>query len=573
MNFINNIFNNINFYLNDKIKLRFYIAFILTLFASIIELIGVASLPLLLSFFFENQTNSNINKIKEIINLPDTVIILPIIILIIFLFKNFFLAFVYFFEDKLSKDINISLKSNLFNGYLKLPFKHYLKNNSSTFVRNIIDDTDNVSWYFSVLFVFGREILTVTLITSYLIFIDYKTTLTLLLIFIILVGVYYTTLKNKVRDYSYKNLNYRKYQLKNLSQTFETIDLIKIFDKISHFKNIFDNITDSKEKYNFYINYLSRLPKLILELTAIFAIIFVIIKLSTSNIPNENFISYIALLIICIVRFIPAFTAITNSLVIMKKVKVSVDRIQNIYKTIIKNQSIITNEKVSKFVDTDHIAINVSNLSFKYEDTNKFIFEKKNFKFETNDNVALVGPSGSGKSTFIKILIGLLEPTFGEIKYNSNNIFLNLKDWQKLIGYIPQKIFLQDDTILKNIAFGVKDENIDKDRVEKVIKLAKLEKFINNLPQGLNSKVGNQGSNISGGQLQRIGIARALYGIPEILIMDEATNALDEKTEKEIIDSINSLDEIKIKIIISHRNSTVKSCNKIIQFDKNDTKK
>lgn len=573
MKFFKDNIANLNFYLDNKFKKKFFLIFVLTLFASLIELIGVASLPLLVGIFFENSINPILTELQLITKIENPLMFISTIVLFIFIFKNFFLSFAYFVENKFAKDLNVYLKDKLHQGYLSLPFKYYLNDNPSTFTRNILDDTENISWYFNVLILLLRETITVLFITSYLIYSDFQTTLSLIIFFSCISFLFYFSLKNKISYFSKNDLMYRRYQLKSLTQTFETIEIIKILNKYNFFKEKFKKFTELKEKYNFYINYLNRLPRLILELSAIFAIVYVIYKFSQNNFSNKDFIAYLTLLIVCIVRFIPAFTSITNSMVILRKVDISVERVKKIINLI--NQNKIKNNfksDIQNKIISEKNKIEIKNIDFSYNQEKK-ILKDLSLTIEDKDTIALIGSSGNGKSTLVKILLGLLKPTKGEICFNAKDIHQNIESWYKKIGYIPQKIYLHDESIKNNIAFGIEDEEIDYDKLNEVIKLSNLDNFIKNLPSGINTSVGNQGSNISGGQLQRIGIARVLYASPEIIIMDEATNSLDEITEKKVIESINNIDQVKIKIIISHRQSTVESCNKIYLLENGNIKK
>ena len=572
MNYIREILSNYHFYLDNQFKLRFLFIFILTLLASVIELLGVASLPLLVGLFLENSASPYLEEIKNYIKIEKPILFVSIVILFIFIFKNFFLAFVYYIENVFGKDLNIFLKHKLYKGYLSLPYSYYLNDNPSIFTRNILDDTENVNWYFNVINILLREIITVIFLTSYLIFSDVKTTMSLLIFFSVITYLFYYIIKNKISYFIKNDLFFRKQQLQSLTQSFETIEIIKILKKSDFFETKFKEFTGSKEKFNFYINFLNRLPRLILELAAIFAIVMVIFQFIYYDYNSKDFIPYLTLLIICIIRFIPAFTAITNSLVIIRKVKVSVDRVKNKINEINKNNIKYEEDKKNKnFEFSTNKKIEIKKINFFYNNGNK-VLDNLSFSIEENDSVALIGPSGSGKSTLIKNLLGLLKPKNGEILYNNQNIYKNIASWHGIISYIPQKIYLLDDTIKNNIAFGVEENDINEEKLDNVIKLSNLKSFINNLKNNINTNVGNQGSNISGGQLQRIGIARALYSAPKILIMDEATNSLDEETEKKVIESINNINQIKIKIIISHRQSTVNSCNKIYLLDKGNIK-
>ena len=212
--------------------------------------------------------------------------------------------------------------------------------------------------------------------------------------------------------------------------------------------------------------------------------------------------------------------------------------------------------------------INLTNLYFSYPTRKEFSVSKLSMVIKKGDSVGIIGETGSGKSTLINLLIGLLKPSEGTVDVDKLNINSNLSEWYKKIGYVPQSVYLTDDSIRKNIAFGLMDDHIDDDLVVKALEKANLNEFINSLPKGLETIVGEKGIMLSGGQQQRIGIARALYRDPEILILDEATSSLDSLTEKKIMDSVQSLKRKKTLIIVTHRIVTVKNCDKIFFIDK-----
>ena len=211
--------------------------------------------------------------------------------------------------------------------------------------------------------------------------------------------------------------------------------------------------------------------------------------------------------------------------------------------------------------------IEANNISFKFPKSEKFLFQDISLKIYKNEAIGIYGETGAGKSTLIDILTGILKPSDGSVLCDNQEIEKNIKSWQSRIGYVPQEIFLIDDSIINNIAFGIRKEKINLKRINEVIKLSQLENFINTLPRGAETKVGERGIKLSGGQKQRIGIARALYKNPDLLIFDEATSSLDENTEKKIIETINSFKQKKTMIIISHRIVTLKNCDRTYKIE------
>ena len=214
----------------------------------------------------------------------------------------------------------------------------------------------------------------------------------------------------------------------------------------------------------------------------------------------------------------------------------------------------------------------ISKILRKSNGNNVFAVNGVTFKIQKGKTIGLIGESGIGKTTLINMILGLIQPTNGSIHVDGINIFENIKNWQSQIGYVPQDIYLSDDTIRKNIAFGLPEEKIDNIAVNKAVTNAKLDSFVNKLSNGLNTKIGEFGDRISGGQRQRIAIARALYTNPKVFVLDECTNSLDSNTEKQIINEVNSLKGKKTIIMISHRSSTLENCDHIYKIDKEGLK-
>ena len=212
--------------------------------------------------------------------------------------------------------------------------------------------------------------------------------------------------------------------------------------------------------------------------------------------------------------------------------------------------------------------IDLKNINFRYSDSNPFILRDINLNIKKGTTIGLIGESGIGKTTLINIILGLIQPTKGSIHVDGISISENIKSWQSQIGYVPQNIYLADDTIKKNIAFALPEEKIDNNLVKKAVMNAKLDDLINSLNNGLDTNVGEFGDKISGGQRQRIAIARALYTDPKVLILDECTNSLDVKNEKQILNEVNSFKGKKTIIMITHRLLTLENCDRIYRVDK-----
>ena len=243
----------------------------------------------------------------------------------------------------------------------------------------------------------------------------------------------------------------------------------------------------------------------------------------------------------------------------------SVPSLELIYNDLKSVENLIVKSRIVdndwKFKDT----VKVSHVSYHYPDSEENVLKDINLEIKKGTTVAIIGASGAGKTTLIDVLLGLLEPQYGKLYADGMDVEKNLSTWQKEIGYIPQVIYLSDDSIRNNIAFGIEKEKIDDEAIISALRQAQLHEFVQNLPNGLDTFVGDRGVRLSGGQRQRIGIARALYHNPEILVLDEATSALDNETETAVMEAINSLQGLKTMIIIAHRLTTIQNADAIYE--------
>ncbi|MDA9631035.1 ATP-binding cassette domain-containing protein, partial [Flavobacteriaceae bacterium] len=306
---------------------------------------------------------------------------------------------------------------------------------------------------------------------------------------------------------------------------------------------------------------LRQVPRYYLELLSVFTLIFFVFIMLSQNKNVDNVIITLGVFVAATFRILPSINRILGSLQHIKYYKSSIDLLYKEFElTDYENQT----PKLNCKRKTPHKLISLNQLCFTYPGTKKTILDKVSLALDVGSTIGIIGVSGSGKSTLVNIIVGLFQPTSGEILIDKKfNIQTDLKAWQKAIGYVSQDVFLSDDSILMNVAFGIDKEQIDIDLIGKVLYQSQLTELIESLPDGYDTKVGERGVQLSGGQKQRIGIARALYRQPDILILDEATSALDTKTEEDIMISIDHLKGQMTIIIVTHRLVTLKNCDKI----------
>ena len=347
---------------------------------------------------------------------------------------------------------------------------------------------------------------------------------------------------------------------KIINQILVSIIEVKLYDKSKYFLNKFKDSITKEFQANLLLDIINKLPKIFIEFFIVFLVCGSIFYALILNLELIALIPIVALYFFAALRIYPSLNAIILNRITLIRGQISLDQIYN--ETIKKNNEIDSYENDEQQVSFKN-TLELKDISFKYKNRNAEL-KNINLKINRNEIIGIVGKTGSGKSTLIKIIMGLIKPDSGIISIDNKNLELIKKSWQKKIGYVPQNFAMLDDTIYTNILFG---ENHDDEKFKNVIKEASLENLINTLPEKINTFVGPNAKQISGGQAQRLAIARALYQNPNLLIFDEATNSLDEKTENEIMNNIYNLKKNKTIIIISHKESLLENCDKIFKIE------
>ena len=354
-------------------------------------------------------------------------------------------------------------------------------------------------------------------------------------------------------------------KIKFLREGFRSIKEIKILQRLSEIVKIFTSNNKKLSNYELKQNFINTLPRLWLEWLVIVGFILLISFMIFLGNELNQIVPPLVLFAAASYRIMPSLTRIMSSI---QKIIFYMPTVNSTFNEFNNTEFINLENKILK-VDkiTIHNKISIKNISFKYPNTPLKILDDISFEIPIGSTIGIVGESGIGKTTLINIILGLIEPSTGVIEVNGISISENVGSWQKQIGYVPQDIFLTDDTIKKNIAFAIPEDEINDEFVKKSIKDAKLDMFVNSLPNNFNTKVGEFGDRLSGGQRQRIAIARSLYNDPKILILDEFTNFLDSSTEKKIINEVNALKGKKTIIMITHRPATLEKCDKVYKID------
>ena len=560
------------FILNSVQKKYATFIFALMFIAMVLESLSVGIMVPLISIFLKGNLDTSFFSYLFTFGKPtkeNLIFIGLAITLLIFLIKNFALAFNLWQQTKFLRNLHFDMTKKLFEYYLKSDYIFFLKNNSAYLFRNLTDVVSSFVNYTKQHMIFLSEVIVFLGVLSILFYVDFLSTVIISLsLGIVSFLIYVLTIRRisffgRERNIAGGELN------KHLLQGMASVKDVKILDREDDLIDQVDKNLFKMTRLSHIIQFISGIPRFSFEMLMVFTFSVLVFVMVGAKKDMIDIIQYLAIFAVASFRLVPGASRILTSYQAIKYVEPSVEILLGEFDS--KDNSFNKKDYELKNLKTPlkfQNKINLVNLSFSYPERKEFSLSKISMTIKKGDFIGIIGETGSGKSTLINLLTGLLKPSDGMVKVDELDITLNLQEWHKKIGYIPQSVYLTDDTIKKNIAFGLREEDIDNDLVENAIEKANLNKFLNNLQDGLNTIVGEKGIRLSGGQQQRIGIARALYRNPEILILDEATSSLDQITEKKIMESIQFLKRVKTLIIITHRLATVKDCDKIFFIDK-----
>lgn len=466
--------------------------------------------------------------------------------------NNMTYKFIYFGHKELS--------CKVMNSYLEQDYFFHVKNNSADLIRNVYNDTN--MFYVAVLNVIQlvSELCTITAIGIYLFVKDGLLTLGIGLIVGSFTFFFMRFYKNRLKHMGEEYRRLYAGIVKCMQQSFGGIKEIKIANREKFFGEEFDSINYDLAKNQKDNALLNSIPKPVMEAACIGSLmIIVIIKASLGDI-SIAFATTLGVFAMGAMRLLPSVNKISAYISTLLYSRAFVESVYTERQRMIAISKRKSEENTVSDITFDK-EISVEDLSFSYEEGVDNVIDNASFKIEKNTSVAFIGPSGAGKTTMVDIMLGVLKPQKGCVKVDGSNIADCMDAWHKKVGYIPQNIYLMDESLRRNIAFGVPESEIDDEKVWRVIREAQLENVVKEMDDGLDTVIGEMGVRLSGGQRQRIGIARALYREPEILVLDEATSALDTETERAVMEAIDSLHGKMTLIIIAHRLSTIKNCD------------
>ena len=544
-----------------QIENLIFLGFLL-FFGMIIEIFSIGVILPIFSFiggdenFIILKTLNNLDFIKNI-EQKQLLIFSAVLILSVYLFKALYMIYLAYKQNQFLSNLSLKLSSRLFAKYILMPYKNHVEGNTSNLIKNILVEVNTFNSFCQSL---------LTLITEC--FLSFTIILTLFIIepigaliiafffsFSGFIFFYYT--RKQIKFWGQQRQIVDNKLSKIVLETFGSIKELKLHKSETFFMSKFYNLINQKAQINIKNDTIGVVPKFFLEIIAVFGMIgFILYGILNENEINQ-LISTLGVFAVGSFKVIPSINKIIFCLQKMKFCSSSIDLVNEELKEYSES---LKSEK--KLIFSKEIIIN--DLYFSYE--NNTIISGSSMLIKKGQTIGIIGESGSGKSTLINLLSGLLDNYTGSILIDGKNLKELTDSWQRSIGFVPQDVYLLDDTILNNIAFGIDEENINLEKVNKILKTTQLFDFINSLESGLMTRTGEKGIQLSGGQKQRIGIARALYSEPEVIFLDEPTSALDNKTEKALIYSLSKLREDITFIIISHNSDSLNDCDCIFEI-------
>lgn len=492
------------------------------------------------------------------------VVIGMLTLVFIYIIKAVFLIFLSWKQSQFSSELSADLSSKLFLGYLQQPYSFHLERNSAELLRNIQGEVALFSFISQSIISLTIEISIVIGVVAMLIIVEPVGAVVTTAFLAMAAYMYHIFTKKKVLAWGVSRQFHSGLANQHLMQGLGGVKDVKLTGRDKYFLEQFNVHNKANAKIQTRVSAVGLIPRTYLELLAVMGLAVLILFMSIRGKSFELLLPILGVFAAAAFRVIPSANRIMTALQGIRYARPVVDMLYSEFSLIRNSQMSLSS--ANQIVFTDEMSIN--NITYNYPNSDIKVLDNVSLKIKKGESIAFIGPSGSGKSTLVDIILGLLVPISGDIYIDGTEIHNNIRSWQNQLGYVPQSIYLTDDSLRNNIAFGIAAHEINDIQVSKAIQAAQLDEFIETLPEGLETFVGERGVRLSGGQKQRIGIARALYHNPQVMIFDEATSALDGETETGVMEAISALKGIKTVIIIAHRLTTVLNCDRIYCLEK-----
>lgn len=555
---------------NKAQKVRIGVIFVLMIIGAGFETLGVSMIvPLMTTlmepdFFSKNRYAVLVSEALDIHSSKTFVMALLLAMMAVFIIKNIFLYLEYYVQQRFVCNNRTWLQRRIMKAILDRPYEYFLSTNTGDIQRTIITDVESVFYMLNNFMMVATEsVVSLVLVIAIFVINPVMATLVVAIILVemLLIGFVLKPVMRKNGDRQREvNAGLNKWIIQAVSGIKET----KVDQKENFFLSNYEKYAKNNAKLQCQVNVLTNAPRLIIEAVTISAMLLFITILLYNGQDVKTLMPQLSAFAVAAVRLLPSANRISSAANAIPLGEASLDAVIKVMKEMKEWESAERDVSVN-VGSSERLSLNdcasLRGITFSYSNSDKCILKNADMSIPVGKSIGIIGPSGAGKTTTVDILLGLLHPQEGKVLSDGVDIMTDYEDWLSKISYIPQNIYMIDDTIAANVAFGVNKEDIDKDRVMKALHDAQLSEMIEELPDGIDTEIGERGMRLSGGQRQRIGIARALYTNPSILVFDEATSALDNETEAAIMESINALHGTKTMVIIAHRLTTVRDCD------------
>lgn len=562
----------INYVLDRRQKINLCILLVIIFIGAFVELLGVSAIMPLIDVAMNPETIDEkwyfvlIRKYTGITDANQMILFLAVLLIVIYILKNVYVMVMYSLQYRFVFNNQQRLSVRMMKSYMQQDYLFHVSKNVAEFQRNI---TSDVNGFFTIVLNVLQFLAEFSVSAALVIFLfvqDWVSTMAVVLLLFLFMGIFTIFFRKVLVKIGEQSRQANVLVTKWLFQAFSGIKEIKVANKESFFISNYNRHYKDCVRVQRQQSILTYLPKPVMETVCICSLMLaMIIKIAVVKSDIVSFVTTLSVFAVAAFRMLPSFNKITGYISGMMFNKPAIDSVYRDLKEIEHLMEQKTAEREDTIKVMLHSSIRLNNVSFRYPESDKWILKNASLEIMKNTSVALIGASGAGKTTAADLMLGILQPQEGTVTIDGTDLKKCMKSWHEDIGYIPQVIYLMDDNIRANVAFGIPDAEIDDDAVQKALREAQLDQFVNSLPNGLDTLIGDRGVKLSGGQRQRIGIARALYRNPNVLVLDEATSALDSDTEKEVMEAIDGLHGTRTLIVIAHRLSTIKKCDKIFE--------
>lgn len=576
-----NVFHKINYIFDRKQKKHFVSLGIMILIGAVFETLGVSMLlPIVSSIIEPESLHRGIRKVEKYApwtqNAMDSlhlnsdmkiIVFLLILLMLIFLIKNLYLLWLTYEQNTFVAHVRNDMISRVMREFLNRPYEDYLGADIPTVFRITDSDIPHAFSLVLAMLQLATELVVSLFLCVVLLFINWQMTVFIVVIFLILTAINSRFLKPRLNKVGKKNQDIQSQIAKWRIQAIYGLKDVKVLNRQDFFiRNYYESGKVGADTARDYA-VMNNLPRYMIETVFMISVLGFITVYLINGGDVSKLIPQLAAFAVAAMRIMPSANRINTYMTEIAYEEPSLNYVYDNLTESMKMDKAMRAEKEKIAGPAIHLndKIELRDITFAYPDADRNIFSDAEMVIPKGKSVGIIGSSGAGKSTIVDILLGLLHTQTGEILCDGSNIFSNYESWLAQIGYIPQTIYMIDESIRDNIAFGIDKDTIDEKRIWEVMEEAQLADFVRGLPEGLDTKIGDRGVRLSGGQRQRIGIARALYHNPEILVFDEATSALDNETEAAVMEAVNSFHGKKTMVIIAHRLNTIEKCDLIYE--------